>query len=111
MKGNNVFVGDCEGNLQVFDLRKPSKPMMTKKIHESAVLDICLAGDWIVSTSLDNHIKLWKLESDLVCKADSVQQSTAFCLGYNEFDNLNEVFAGNEEDFVYPVSLQEDQKE
>lgn len=107
IKDNFVYLSDCDGNLMIFDVRAPAKAMVSKKIHDDAVLDICLVNNLIVTSSVDKHVKVWELEGDLVCKNDMVQESVVYALGYNEFNTVNEVFAGNEEDFVYPILLEE----
>lgn len=106
-KENNVFVTDCDGNMMIYDIRAPAKAMLSKKIHEDSVLDLCLVKDWIVTCSVDNHVKLWKLEGDLICKNDMEQDSTVYALGFNEFGSEDEVFAGNDDDFVYPIKLEQ----
>lgn len=111
IRDNNVFLSDCEGNLLIFDMRAPAKAMITKKIHDDSILDICLVKDWIVTASADRHVKIWELEGDLVCKNDMEQQSAVFALGYNEYGNEDEVFAGNFDDFVYPILLEQQMTE
>lgn len=110
VKDNFVFVSDCEGYIQVYDIRMPGKSMILQKLHSSALVDFCLAKDWIVTTSQDCTIKLWKIkESTLNCKSEvSVNPgSLVISLAYNEFDCLDEVFAGDENDNVFPIKLEE----
>lgn len=106
IKEDMVYVTDSEGNISIFDVRKPAKALFTQKIHDGAVVDMCLAKDWTVTTSLDKKIKLWKLENnEFVCKSVLEQEHTVFALGYNDKDDFEEVFAGNEDDFVFPIRL------
>ncbi|KAM0679698.1 rRNA-processing protein [Glugoides intestinalis] len=112
IKDNIVYVSDSEGKFTFYDIRNTSKAIFSDKIHEKPILDFCFAKDWIVTTSFDNKVKLWKNgQSGIELKATLEQNSTIFSLGYNEFDTEDEVFAGNAENHVFPIKLEELQSE
>lgn len=100
---NTVYVTDSNGNIILFDIRNPSKPLYSEKIHEGEIFDVCIADDWIVTTSSDNVIKLLKYdEGQLKCKRIIEKESTVYALGFDGED----VFCGDEEDYVFAVKLE-----
>lgn len=110
IKDNFVYVSDCEGNMNIYDVRSPNNVMINQKLHESALVDFSLAKDWIVTAATDSLVKLWKIEdSKLVCKNEipSDQNPSVSSLGFNGFCDFNEVFAGDENDAVFPIKLEE----
>lgn len=111
LRDNFVYVSDEEGRLLVYDVRMPAKALIEQKVHDQAVIDFCLAKDWIVTTALDKTVKMWKIEDSLLrCKSDiAVEQGAAvLSLGFNPFNSFDEVFAGDEKDGLYPIKLGED---
>lgn len=106
IKDNLVYVSDCVGRLVVYDVRMPAKALINQKIHDASIVDFCLAKEWIVTTSMDQTVKLWKIEEGILgCKSVLDQESTVFSLGYNEFESTAEVFAGNDDNFVFGIEL------
>lgn len=107
MQGNYVYVSDSEGNMAVYDARRvgsTTRTVLSKKIHDQAVVDFCIVDDWIATTSLDSYIRLWDLGLDL--KNELEQSSAVYALGYNNYLGEKEIFAGNEENFVFPIKLE-----
>jgi len=113
LRDNLVYVSDEEGNLLIYDVRMPANAMIQHKVHDQSVTDFCLANDWIVTTSLDNTVKMWKIEDSLLrlkSEVTAVQGSAVLSLGFNPFNSFDEVFAGDEKDGLYPIRLGEDAK-
>ncbi|ELA41417.1 uncharacterized protein VICG_01522 [Vittaforma corneae ATCC 50505] len=109
IRDNLVFVSDCEGYIQIYDVRMPGKAMISQRLHESALVDFCLAKDWIVTTSQDCTVKSWKTKELALRYISEINTpgSQVLSLGYNEYNNLDEVFAGDENDNVFPIKLEE----
>lgn len=107
MEGTCVYVSDCEGNMVVYDTRgigNNTKALLTKRAHVKAVVDFCIVDDWIATTSLDGFVKLWDRNMDL--KNELEQSSAVYALAHNSHSGENEIFAGNEENFVFPIRLE-----
>lgn len=104
IEGNNVFLTDCEGYVTIYDIRNLGTKLFNKKIHDQSVPDFLVLDEWIVTTSLDNKIKLWDLDFNL--KNTIEQPSTVFCLGKDPYAKYDEIFGGNEEDDLIPIKLE-----
>lgn len=108
IKDNIVYVSDNEGYFTLYDIRNTERAISSDKVHDESIIDFCIAKDWIVTTSLDNKIKMWKSGSTgLELKSTFDQNSTVYSLGYNELDKEEEIFAGNGENHVFPIKLEE----
>lgn len=58
-----LAIGSADHNIHCYDLRQPSKPLMTLRGHRKAVSYVRWAGDELVSASTDNSLKLWNVKS------------------------------------------------
>lgn len=56
--GMNAFVGLTMGGIQCYDLRSLKRPNHVYKGATGSVSDLCLVGDYLVSSSLDRFVRI-----------------------------------------------------
>lgn len=109
LSNNIVYISDENGRLIMYDVRMPAKAIAEQKVHEKAVVDVCLVNDWIITTSLDTNLKMWKVEgAELKCKSTTAfeEGSSVISIGFNPFNSFDEIFVGDEKDNLFPIKLE-----
>lgn len=104
---DNIYVTDCEGYMNIYDIRNLSQKIKSHKIHEDVVLDFYVTENRIITSSLDKSVKIWNDSFEL--QREEVHTSPVYSLAMNPYlknkELVNEIFCGNEEDNVYPMKI------
>lgn len=106
LTNSQLLVSDSCGFVSVFDLRSLDTKLLHKQLHDGSVLDMIVVGSKVITTGMDKFVRIWDLNWNLL-KEENVK-SVVYCLGYNTLAKakMNEVFCGDEENEVYPISLE-----
>lgn len=101
---SNLFaVGGADHRIFLFDLRKPSVPILNQKKHSKAVSYVRFSGsDQIISASTDSTIRITKISSpteDQVILKGHLNEKNFVGLSVNNSDGL--IATGSENNSVY----------
>jgi Prp8 binding protein len=62
--GHNLYTGCLDGNVRLYDLRRPETATMTLKGHQDIVTGMALSpdGNFLLSNAMDNTLRCWDVK-------------------------------------------------